>query len=103
MTVNVVGVVVMFPLMLIFSKKPIQTIRKQFKHIAPIGLFSGFSLMFQMLAVSLTLVVYAISIKRLSILFSVIWGALILKEKVGRVKFLATALLILGIFLIYAS
>lgn len=47
----------------------------------PIGLFNALTSIFQMTAISLTLVVYVISIKRTSAIMSALFGHLIFKEK----------------------
>ena len=74
---------------------------KAAKILAPMGLLSGISITFQMIAFSLTLVPYAISVKRASALFGILWGKLYfgetnLKERfVGAIVILAGAVMIL--------
>jgi drug/metabolite transporter (DMT)-like permease len=70
----------MFPIMLYKSHRHLKQIRQHFVSIVPIGLFHGAAVLFQMQAISLTLVAQVIAVKRLSVLLSVILGHLIFKE-----------------------
>ncbi len=63
-----------------------------------LSLADSLSTIFQMIAISLLPVPYVISIKRLSVLFSSIWGILILKEKSNIVGII---LMTLGGVIIY--
>lgn len=71
------------------------------KNLFAIGVFSGLSIIFQMIAFSMTLVPYAIGVKRTSALFGVFWGKLFfsetnLKERLsGALIILSGAILIL--------
>jgi len=56
-----------------------------------------------MLAINLTLVAYVISIKRLSIIFSVIFGFLLFKEKGFKERLTGAIIMVLGVILITLS
>ncbi len=97
-SVNVFVAMLLFPVMLLRSKN-IQ-ISKNLKALMPIGLCSALTLIFQMTAISLTLVVYVISIKRTSTLLSVLWGFLIFNEKGIKERMLGTGIMMLGVIFI---
>jgi drug/metabolite transporter (DMT)-like permease len=91
---------ILFPVVLIRNRKAVSDISKNIKSLFPLGVFHGLVQFFQMTAVSLTLVSYVISIKRTSILLSVILGALIFKEKDTRERLAGAIIMFLGILLI---
>lgn len=66
-------------------------------HLLPIGLLGAFTLISQMLAVSMTNVAYVIAIKRLSIVLSVLAGGLFLKEKGLKNRLTGAAIMALGV------
>jgi len=67
---------VLFPIMLYKWPRALQQIPTVFKKLVPIGFFCALTVIFQMLAVSLTLVAHVIAIKRTSTVISVLWGFL---------------------------
>jgi len=69
-------------------------------NIACIGFFEAVSLVFQMIALTMTLVPYVISIKRTSVIFGVILGTLIFKEKGFKERLAGAALMVCGVFCI---
>jgi uncharacterized membrane protein len=70
------------------------------KSLLPIGVFSGLSYSCQSIAYSLTLVTNVISIKRTSVLFSVIFGYWIFKEKNIKERLFGAIIMIIGVLLI---
>lgn len=72
-------------------------IAKEKFHLLAVGILSTLTLIFQMLAISKTLVVYVIAIKRLSILLSIILGGIIFKEKEIGQKFVGGAIMVVGV------
>lgn len=66
----------------------------------PIGLFNGLAVIFQMQALSLALVAQVIAVKRTSILFSVFWGYLILRETGLKERAIAATIMLVGVCLI---
>ena len=88
------------PVVMIFSRDKKHQIRKNFKTLSGIGLLHGLMIVFQMIAVSLTLVAYVISIKRTSAAFSVIFGSMFFKEKGLRERLLGVFIMIAGVVFI---
>lgn len=86
--------------MLIKSRGDIHQIPKNFKRLASIGIAGGFSNIFLFTAYSMTLVVYTISIRRLSILFSTLYGGLFFKEKNIKERLLGAGIMISGVLFI---
>ena len=56
-----------------------------------------------MLAISLTLVAYVISIKRVSVVFGVLWGHFIFKEGGIKERLIGTSIMVMGVGLITLS
>jgi len=92
--------VVLIPIMLYKSPRALQQIPTVFKEIVPIGFFCALTVIFQMLAVSLTLVAHVIAIKRTSTLLSVLWGFLIFKETGLKERLLGAGIMVVGVLLI---
>ncbi|MFP4018410.1 MAG: EamA family transporter [Bacteroidales bacterium] len=88
------------PVIMTKSKGKIHQIRKNYKTLFPIGFFHGLMIVFQMLAVSMTLVAYVISIKRTSAVLSVVLGTVIFKEKGLKERLLGSVIMIAGVVLI---
>jgi uncharacterized membrane protein len=82
------------------SKDKIYQISKNYKSLLPIGLIISLILITQMIAISLTLVSYVIAIKRTSIIFSVIFGFLIFKEKGIKERLIGSIIMVFGVLLI---
>lgn len=64
------------------------------------GIFNSVSIITNMVALSLTKVAYMISVKRLSLLFSVLYGYIMFKESGIREKLLGAIFMITGVLLI---
>ncbi len=101
--VNLFLSTVLFPEMLYKSKESIRHVRKNLKALVPIGLFSTVTLVFQMMAINLILVVYVTSIKRISSLLSVLSGHFVFGEKGIRERLAGAILMVLGVLLIALS
>lgn len=82
------------------KKTPFNTILKNSKILAPIGLASGLSTMFQMIAISITIVPNVITVKRTSAVFGTVWGKLFFKEENIKERLVGTIIMILGVVLI---
>lgn len=67
------------------------------------GFLNSIAIGSQMMAVSLTLVAYVISVKRTSALFSVLLGKIILKEQGIKEKLAGSVIMVFGVFLITIS
>jgi drug/metabolite transporter (DMT)-like permease len=92
--------IVLIPIMLYKSPRALQQITAVFTKLIPIGFFSALTVIFQMLAVSLTLVAHVIAIKRTSTMLSVLWGFLIFKEAEVKERLLGAGIMVAGVLLI---
>lgn len=101
--INIYIMLAMLPIMLYKSNKSVQKIRANYKALLPIGLFSAFSLIFQMTAISMANVAYVISIKRTSVIMSVLFGYLIFKEEGLKERLLGAAIMVFGVLFITIS
>lgn len=90
-------VLMMIPIVYFFSKSGWGRIQKHFLKLSAVGLSEGISALFQMIAISTTLVPYVIALKRTSILWSALWGGLFLKEKNLKEKMVGISIMIVGI------
>ncbi|HKL37912.1 MAG TPA: EamA family transporter [Bacteroidales bacterium] len=88
------------PVVLIRSKGKTRQITTNLRTLVPIGLFHGLMIVFQMVAVSMTLVAYVISIKRTSAVISVVLGSLVFKEAGLRERLTGSIIMIAGVLLI---
>lgn len=88
------------PLMWFKSEKPVSNTRKHFWPLLFLGMSTGLILVFQMLAMQLTLVAFVIAIKRMSAALSVVWGAVIFKEENLKSRLPAVLIMLLGVGLI---
>jgi len=75
-------------------------ISKERYHLLAIGLFSALMTICQMIAITMTLAVYAVSIKRLGILISIALGGLVFKENDMKLKLAGGCVMVAGVFLI---
>lgn len=100
MAENLVIAVILFPFAWKQIRRQKEKIKKERFHLMTVGLFSAFMLVCQMIAISQTLVVYVVAIKRLSILFSIILGGLIFKEKNIGPRLAGGAIMVFGVLLI---
>ena len=90
-------------LVLLVKRISLVRIFKNAKILAPIGLASGSSHAFQMLAINLTIVPNVIAVKRTGVLFGSVWGKLFFKEEKFRERLLGAAIMVLGVVLITIS
>lgn len=94
---------VMFPIMLIKSGRNRNQIQKSLRSLIPIGLCSAMTSIFQMTAINLTLVSYVISIKRTSVIMSVLFGYFIFKEKGVKERLTGASIMVIGVLFIALS
>jgi uncharacterized membrane protein len=99
--INAVSAVFLFPVALrrIF-KKPESLSSRNLRILVGVGLIAALRSLFQITALTLTLVAYVISIKRTSAIFGILFGALIFKEKGFRERLLGGLIMVAGVFLI---
>ena len=88
------------PIMLIAARSEFGQALTNAGNIACVSFFEAVSLTFQMIALTMTLVPYVVSIKRTSVIFGVILGSLIFKEKGFRERLAGAALMVCGVFCI---
>jgi uncharacterized membrane protein len=91
---------VLAPIMLYKSPRAIKQLPIVFKKLVPIGFFCALTVIFQMLAVNLTLVAHVIAIKRTSTVISVLWGFLVFKEAGFKERLLGAGIMVAGVLLI---
>lgn len=98
-----VGLCVLFSPIYLYYYKTQQTTtitRSDLKMIAPIGFLNGLASIIQMTAISMILVVYVISLKRLGVLISTLYGVLIKDEGFGRTRIVGVILVIFALLLV---
>lgn len=93
----------LFPIAFFKSGRQMMQVPKNLRVLAPIGLLGALALVFQMTAIKLTLVAYVISIKRAGVIFGVLFGWLIFKEKGIKERLAGAAIMVLGVALIAMS
>lgn len=85
------------PVVLIKSRRPIRRLRQNFRTLFLVGLFGSLALLLQMWALTLTLAAYVVSIKRMSVVFGVLFGHVMFGEKDLARKLLCSALMVAGV------
>jgi drug/metabolite transporter (DMT)-like permease len=92
--------VLLLPIFLHKTPNPSRKILKQLPMLAAMGFFNAIGVLCQMQALTLTLVVQVIAIKRTSVLMGVLFGHFIFKEKDIQQRLLGAGIMILGVFFI---
>lgn len=87
------------PILWYRSRQNLNQIFVHLKALVPIGLFHGAAVLFQMQAISLTLVAQVIAVKRMSALLSVFFGHLIFQEPGITQRATGAAVMIAGVAL----
>lgn len=90
----------MLVLVLFKSKRQLIQLQSNFAGLLPVGIFTALTLIFQMIAIDMTLVAYVISIKRMSALISVFMGYYFFKEKGIKSRLIGTIIMLLGVLVI---
>ncbi len=103
LSIDVIFIIVLSILTLLKSKNSLSLVYTDLKKLVPIGFFGGFGLITQMMAINMAYVSYVISIKRLSIIFGVLIGYFVFKEKNIKERLLGSIIMILGTLLIALS
>ena len=68
--------------------------------LAAIGICNGIALIFQMIAIQMTLVPYLVAVKRTSVIITSLFGFFLFKEKGFQERLFGILMMILGVFLI---
>ncbi|MFA5358034.1 MAG: EamA family transporter [archaeon] len=87
----------MIPLLLITSRRKIKGVKENYKTLLPMGFAGAISSVFNMVAISLTFVAYAISIKRTSTIMTVFFGHTLFNEKGFKERLAGTIIMVLGV------
>jgi uncharacterized membrane protein len=95
--------IVLTPIMLYKSQKNLNQIRTGLKTLVMLGFFSALTLIFQMNAIKLALVTYVISVKRTSVIMSVLFGYLIFREKGIQERLIGVTIMVIGVLFIALS
>jgi len=98
--VNLVSSILLLPAMLIKSGNKLKQIVTESKILIPIGLITAIGLVFQMFAIKIALVAYVISVKRTSVIFSVLFGFLFFREKGIAERLTGAIIMVIGVILI---
>jgi len=88
---------------LFFKKISFRKIYQNSTVLAPIGITSGLSIVFQFIAISMTIVPNVLTVKRTSTLFGIAWGKIFFKEKGIQERLIGTIVMVLGVVLIAIS
>jgi uncharacterized membrane protein len=88
--------VTIFPIMWYKNPNFVQVFKNKAKELAPFGVINALKLSLQHIALSLTLVPYVVSIKRTSILFSVVIGWLFFKDNHIKKRLVGAGIMLVG-------
>lgn len=101
---HVIAVIGLTPLMLVNGKTPVRELSQEnVGLVALIGVLSGISSLIQMTALTFTLVIYVIAIKRAGILFSVAAGSIWFGEGATRQRIIGSFIIVVGLIIISLS
>lgn len=103
LALNTAVSVVLTVIMLKKNPHPFAAVRSVWPLLAVTGFCNGLALVVQMKAITLTQVPYLIAIKRTSVVFSALYGFLVLKEQGLSQRLGAIVLMVAGVFLIAFS
>ncbi len=92
--------ILLLPVLLHKTPNPSRKIIKQLPMLAAMGFFNAIGVLCQMQALTLTLVVQVIAIKRTSVLMGVLFGHFIFKEKDIQQRLLGAVIMIFGVLFI---
>jgi drug/metabolite transporter (DMT)-like permease len=92
--------VLLLPILLHKTPNPSRKILNQLPMLATMGFFNAVGVLCQMQALTLTLVVQVIAIKRTSVLMGVLFGHFIFKEQDIQQRLLGAGIMVLGVFFI---
>lgn len=92
--------ILLLPILLHKTPNPGKKILKQLPMLASMGFLNAIGVLCQMQALTLTLVVQVIAIKRTSVLMGVLFGHFIFKEKDIQQRLLGAGIMVVGVFFI---
>lgn len=82
------------------SEIPLARVVREKRSLFVLGGFHALSSVCYFFAIGLTLVAYVVSVKRLSVVFGVLWGGIMLREENAGQRFVAAALMLAGVLCI---
>lgn len=91
------------PIVMVRNKDRIVITKKDIIPFLSIGVTHSLMIIFHMIAMSLVKVAYMISVKRMSLLFSIIYGRMLFKEEEFGVRMLGGIMMLAGVVLIVLS
>lgn len=97
-----IGLILLFFVIPTFKRQP-QLFKNNFKSLSGIGVLSALTIICHMIAISLTIVPYVISIKRTNSILSVIFGRIFFKEGNLKERLTAAILMFIGVLLVTFS
>jgi uncharacterized membrane protein len=98
---NLAVAVVLSAVILKYSKDIGAQIKGSWPFLLALGLCSGVGLIFQMMAIKMTIIPYLIAVKRTSVIMTSLFGFFLFKEKELRERLIGAILMVLGVFAIY--
>ncbi|MGB9664117.1 MAG: EamA family transporter [Ignavibacteria bacterium] len=97
-----IGLLMLFFVIPRFKKSP-ATLNQNFKPLVGVGFLATLTIICHMLAISMTIVPYVISIKRTNSILSVVFGKIFFKESYLKERLSAAILMFIGVLLITFS
>lgn len=91
------------PIALSMNRQRVSVSKEDIFSLIPIGVTYSLMIIFHMIAMSLVNVAYMISVKRMSLFFSILYGHMIFKEEKLRERTVGTLLMFAGFVLIVLS
>lgn len=95
-----VVVLFLFPLLFIKPIKKLHNIRKNLKYLLIMGIAAGIMMVASAIALKMAIVPYVISLKRFSVIFSVLFGYFLFKEEKIKERLIGAIIMLLGASLI---
>lgn len=97
---NLAVSIVMWGMMSKYTKNTWRQAKEVWPYLLALGLCSGLGLIFQMMAIKMTLVPYLIAVKRTSVIMTSLFGIFLFKEKGFKERIIGVVLMVLGVFII---
>jgi len=91
---------VLFPVMFYKSRRKFSKIKSNLKVVPLLGIVPAMTSIFQMTAITLTIVPYVISIKRTSTIFGSLYGFFLFREREIKQRMLGVIIMVIGVLLI---
>jgi len=90
----------LFPLLFTKPVKKLRNIKKNLKYLIIMGIAAGIMMVASAIALKLAIVPYVISLKRFSVIFSVLFGYFLFKEEKIKERLIGAVIMLLGASLI---